>query len=638
MNPIDRLVAWVNPSAGLRRQLARRALATYEGGKPSRLRKFRTDTQSPNQLVAAGAVPLRAQGRYLERNHDIARGILRTLVNNVVGPGGIGIEPQPRDGNGEIHDAYATALRSAFRDWARTPEVTHCHHWARVQRLQAKCWFRDGEGFAQMLTGPVPYLDHGTRVPFSLELFEAEMVPMDYEGVRIRQGIERNAWGRPVAYYVYREHPFDTKVLTRNADLKKLPAANVLHLAALDRIGQLRGVSEFASIITRLEDIKDYEESERVAAKVAAALTAYVKRGAPDMFDAATAQYDSEGKVIPRELSMSPGMIVDSLAIGEEIGLVDSKRPNPNLVTFRQGQLRAIAAGVGASYSSISRDYNGTYSAQRQELVEQWVHYATLTDEFVGQFVQPVWERFVAAAHLSGVVPRPREVDPLLADDALYVGQSMPWIDPMKEVESWTAAVRAGFASEVEAIRRRGGNPRDVLEQIAAWRKQVREKELVFDSDAAVDTPPQAAEPAPDPDPPDPSPDPTATAMAGIASALGAMAGREPAAPTINVTQAPVTVNTPAVRVDNHLPEQPTPTVDVHVEAVMPEQSPPNVDVRVEAVMPESAPSDVVVNVRNEVPPAEVTVKLPPRKTVTRVTERDGMNNLVTTEQIETDL
>ena len=177
-----------------------------------------------------------------------------------------------------------------------------------------------------------------------------------------------------------------------------------------------------------------------------------------------------------------------------------------------------------------------------------------------------------------------------------------------------------------------------MLEQIAAWRKQVREKELVFDSDAAVDTPPQAAEPAPDPDPPDPSPDPTATAMAGIASALGAMAGREPAAPTINVTQAPVTVNTPAVRVDNHLPEQPTPTVDVHVEAVMPEQSPPNVDVRVEAVMPESAPSDVVVNVRNEVPPAEVTVKLPPRKTVTRVTERDGMNNLVTTEQIETDL
>ena len=44
-----------------------------------------------------------------------------------------------------------------------------------------------------------------------------------------------------------------------------------------------------------------------------------------------------------------------------------------------------------------------------------------------------------------------------------------PWIDPLKEAKanrSW----RRLAASEVEIIRRRGGNPRDVLEQIAAWR------------------------------------------------------------------------------------------------------------------------------------------------------------------------
>jgi lambda family phage portal protein len=266
------------------------------------------------------------------------------------------------------------------------------------------------------------------------------------------------------------------------------------HIASLDRIGQLRGVSEFASVITRLEDIKDYEESERIAAKVAASLTAYVKKGSPDNFGAdPDAPADQ-----PRELNLSPGMIIDSLAVGEEIGMIDSNRPNPNLVTFRQGQLRAVAAGLGGSYSSISRDYSGTYSSQRQELVEQWIHYAVLCDEFVGQFVQPTWNDFVLAARLSGVVPMPADVDPDTADDALFVGQSMPWIDPLKEAMAWQALVEAGFASEVEVMRKRGVNPRDVLEQITAHRKECAEKGLVFKSNFANQN--KGAPPAPPPE------------------------------------------------------------------------------------------------------------------------------------------
>lgn len=276
----------------------------------------------------------------------------------------------------------------------------------------------------------------------------------------------------------------------------------MLHIACLDRLHQVRGVSEFASVITRLEDIKDYEESERVAAKIAAMLTGYIRKGAPDLYDPASNGTDEAGNPLPREINFQPGMIIDNLGMGEEIGLIDSKRPNPNVVTFRQGQLRAVAAGLGASYSSISRDYNGTYSAQRQELVEQWIHYATLADEFTGQFVQPVWEQFVAIAHASGVVRMPADVVPHTADDALYIGQSMPWIDPLKEANAWHQLVQDGFASEVEVMRKRGANPRDVLEQIATWRQQVADKNLTFSSDAAnepgavkPDQPPEDGQP-----------------------------------------------------------------------------------------------------------------------------------------------
>lgn len=485
LNAIDRVIAFLSPAAGARRLAARQVLSQYEAAKPSRLRKSARDLRSPDLQVQQGAVAIRALARDLEQNHDIARGALRTLVNNIVGPSGIGIEPQPRRKDGTIHDEYAKALRVAYRDWCKTPEVTHRHHWAKVQRLVCKTWIRDGEEFSQRLIGPVANLDHGTRVPYSLELMEPDMVPMDYfdEAKGIQQGVERNAWGRPTGYWVYKSYPDGGNWSRGKFDVKRVESARMLHIAFIDRIGQMRGVSEFASVITRLEDIKEYEESERIAAKVAACLTAYIKKGSPEAYGDPSSGQSPSGE--PRNLMMAPGMILDDLGQGEEIGMIDSNRPNPNLITFRGGQLRAVAAGLGASYSSLARDYNGTYSAQRQELVEQWINYAVLADEFVGQFVQPVWEDFVKAANLSGVVPAPRDVDPDSMDDALFVAQSMPWIDPLKEALAWERLTQAGFASEVEVMRKRGVNPRDVLEQLVAFRQQAKDKELVLSSDFA---------------------------------------------------------------------------------------------------------------------------------------------------------
>lgn len=477
MNLVDKIIGYFDPMAGLQRRAARKVLSQYEAAEPTRLRKFHRETASQNQDVLKSARAVRAQARHLAKNHDIARGALRTMVNNIVGPGGIGIEPQPRRADGTIHEEYAKALSALYRNWKRRPEVTHRHHFSQVQRMMCRAWIRDGESFAQRLLGPVAYLDHGTTVPFSLEMFEAEMVPFDYsDGARITQGIERNVWGKPVRYFVYKQSPNELYRLPTLSDLKPIGFDSIYHLATFDHIGQLRGVSEFASVITRLEDIKDYEESERVAAKIAAMLTAYVKKGTPDLYGAGS---DGAQPSTPRSLSFAPGMIIDDLAIGEEIGLIDSKRPNPNVLTFRQGQLRAVAAGIGSSYSSISRDYGGTYSSQRQELVEQWINYATLTDEFVGMFLAPTWEDFVTASSLS-VLPIPKDVVPGSEIDAIYVAQAMPWIDPLKEALGAEALVKAGFASEVEMIRRRGANPREVLEQIEAYRKLARDKGLTF--------------------------------------------------------------------------------------------------------------------------------------------------------------
>ena len=104
MNLIDRVVALYDPVRAVDRCKARTVLAHYEAAQPTRLRKKRADNTSPNNLVEKSARTLRNHARYLERNHDLSRGALRVMVNNIVGPGGIGIDPQPLRMYGTNHE------------------------------------------------------------------------------------------------------------------------------------------------------------------------------------------------------------------------------------------------------------------------------------------------------------------------------------------------------------------------------------------------------------------------------------------------------------------------------------------------------------------------------------------------------
>ena len=433
-NILDRAIAWMSPRAGVRRAHAREVLSYYEAAAPGRLRKGRRETGSGNAATMRAGASLRQQARHLEQNYDIALGVLNTLVVNTVGPYGIGVEPQPRRADGTIHDQFARQILDLYKDWCKRPEVTWMHDWPSAQRMLARAWFRDGEVFAQLVEGTGAYLDHGTKVPLSIEMMEADFCPIDMQSAVpvVQQGIEINAWGRPIGYHVYKVNPLDNGPVGTNlrGTTKRIDAERMLHIATRHRIRQLRGVSIFASVLTRFDDLKDYEESERVAAKVAASMAAYIKKGAPD-------DYESESDTTTglRQMKFRAGMIFDDLKPGEEIGTIDTNRPNPNLETYRSGQIKAVAAGAGTTASSIRKTYDGNYSSQRQELVEAWSAYATLSSEFIAAVVRPVFERFVALAILSGKLRVPADVVLSTANDAEYVAPQIPWIDPLKEVK-----------------------------------------------------------------------------------------------------------------------------------------------------------------------------------------------------------
>ena len=359
------------------------------------------------------------------------------------------------------------------------PEVTGQFTRPELERMLLRTWLRDGEVFIQLVRGSVEGLNHSTDIAFSLEALEPDFVPMNtLDTANVIQGIEINAWRRPVSYRVYMDNPQENN--RTYGRVKSVPAENMLHLAFKKRLHQLRGVSMLHGVIVRLADLKDYEESERVAARIAAAFTMYIKKGDAALYGE-NEDYSADSP--ERDFEIAPGAIIDDLKPGEDIGLINSNRPNVNLETFRNGQLRATAAGTRSSYSSIARDYNGTYSSQRQELVESFEGYSVLQDTFVAHISRPIYREWLKMAIVSGEIEVPVDIDSASLYNAVYSGPVMPWIDPTKEAQAWKERIKGGLATESQAVRASGSNPAEVKRRRRVEVEENRKFGLKFDTD-----------------------------------------------------------------------------------------------------------------------------------------------------------
>ncbi len=389
---------------------------------------------------------------YLDNNHDLVIGVFDKLEERVVGKNGIIVEPHPVLRNGAIARDLAAEIRTRWSEWSVSPEVTGQFTRPMLERLMLRTWLRDGEVFAQMVSGRINSLTPSAGVHFWLEALEPDFIPMTSdESNRLNQGVFVDDWGRPEKYLVYKSRP----VSGRQMETKEVDAERMLHLKFVRRLHQMRGTSLLSGVLIRLSALKEYEDSELTAARIAAALGMYIRKG-----DGQSYESDGNGsKENERELTIQPGIIYDDLKPGEEIGMVKSDRPNPNLETFRNGQLRAVAAGSRLSFSSTARNYNGTYSAQRQELVESTDGYLILQDWFIGAVTRPMYRAWLKQAVASGVIRLPRGLDRSSLYTAVYSGPVMPWIDPVKEAEAWKIQIRGGAATESDWVRAGGRNP-----------------------------------------------------------------------------------------------------------------------------------------------------------------------------------
>lgn len=451
---------------------ARRTLATlkrtYDAARPNQYHPKRGDKRSGDGVMQHAGTRLRELARYLDENSDIAIAVLDDITNKAIGTG-IGIEPTVKSARGgQLAKAINDALRAMWRGWTdEAVDTSRDLPFGELQRAVFRSFIRDGEVFTRHVEGAAPIVHRGP-IPYSLELLEADYCPMDRWGTtpaagnRIVHGVELNGWRQAVAYHFLDHHPGDYELhrLRSLLDTRRIAAAGVTHLKHARRLGQTRGVTVLHGALNRLSDIKDYDESELIAARVASAFTIAITRS--EGFTGNLQVQDGR-----RQFELAPGLIIDDLLPGESVETIDSKRPNTAYDNFRTAQVRGVAGATGTAHSSISRRYDGNYSAQRQEMVESAIAYTVIRRYFVARWLREVYRRAVNLAILAGLVDV-RGADPASLYNFEPIEPATPWIDPQKEAAADETAIRSRVVSRHQIIRKRGGDPSEVDAQIAA--------------------------------------------------------------------------------------------------------------------------------------------------------------------------
>ena len=394
----------------------------YEAAEGGRLSgDWMAPATSEDSELAGSLETLRNRSRKMIRDNPHASNLKRIVQDNIVGTG-IGVQAQVMKADGTPDDELNNRIEEAWLQWT---ERDSCHTAGQLSmnsilRLAVGAVFQD----------------------------------VARNGNSVRFGVEVDPWMRPVAYWMNTAHPGDYQFqsVNRGPQRKRLSAADVDHIFLIDRWPQTRGVPWMHSVLRRMNDSSEYTKSELVAARAAANIVGFIQQSEGLMDDARF-----QNLKIGNRVQSEPGTF-RRLLPGETFAGFSPSRPNQALEAFMRYMLREMAAGVGVSYESLSRDYSqSNYSSSRLALLDERSLWRVLQGWLIRDHLAPIYRSWLDAAVLSGAVDIPdyfRRRDHY--QKVRFKPRGWSWVDPAKEVQAYAMAVEQGFMSRSDVIAQIG--------------------------------------------------------------------------------------------------------------------------------------------------------------------------------------
>jgi lambda family phage portal protein len=408
------------------------------------------------------------------RNNPIASSAINGRVDNVVGCGIVFQAKLKPDDDDEVDDAIEATNRQfdeQQRKWAAVVKLS------ALQRQFERCRGIYGEAFLVMsddATSPA-------EIPLVLEVIHPRRVetPPEQVGNRnVRLGIEFDKRGRPVAYYVRKSHPDDSR---GDLSFERIPADRVCHSFEALFPGQVRGIPWMAPVLPDLKDLKDWAEAHLIAQQVEACTATYIKTSNPyqQAIGAAVGTTSDNARIE----EVYPGM-VEYLGANDEVHFTDPNRPGNTFAPYMLWRLRIVAAGLRYPVELLLKLFENNMSGGRLALIDGRMTFQCWQQQSIDDCWSRVGRRFMRECIILGAV----DVDPsaFLQDEERYLRhswqpQGWPWVDPVKEVQADVLATNNGLSTKSESLAGRG---KDFTETVAQRR---RERLTELEADAAVE-------------------------------------------------------------------------------------------------------------------------------------------------------
>ena len=434
-----------------------RMLRAYDAAMTDRLHEgWRAVNDAAENEQSGVRDRLRARARDLERNSDIIGAALSAFERNVVSTG-IVVQPSVMGADGVTEkEKLNRAIESAWWEWQNRCDVTGSYSFEDIQRMALRRRIVDG--------GLLIVKCYDRENGFRLQIREVDELDGAYTapGNSVFGGVEVDRTGRILRYHF---SGYDYGSLCVGRVEETIPAERVLYLRNRSRPSQVREITPLASAMSIIAHLNSYIEAVTVKERMLACFgIAITKQEGGSMFGRGGPEPENK-----RQMKIAPGMVME-LQPGEKVEAINPQNgAGANMTEFVKIQTRMLAASMGLSYESLSRDMTGvSYSSARQALLDDQRTFKVLQDWLICELCTPVYEAWLEYAVLEGKVPiKPAD---FYANRQKYTAHTWTpvgweWVDPQKDI---TASVRALDANmtTLQAVCAEGGKDwRDVIRQ-----------------------------------------------------------------------------------------------------------------------------------------------------------------------------
>lgn len=421
-----------------------------------------------NDDIKANLELLRLRSRDLAKNNSDYRKWLSMRRKNIFGESGIRLRMKIRNADGTQDKVANSIIEEQWKSWGSfyngSVSVDGRHSWETFCELADRAMATDGEAIIRMIPGFGAW-------NFSLQLIDATLLDIGYNIKKaqgqneIVMGVERDEWGRRVAYHFLQ----DVDAWGTASSRIRVPAKEIIHLFREEFVGQARGFPMACAAILDMNMSQGYREAELIAARVAACQMGIWERPANSTgkltFDA-----KEEDKFL---MDMEPGKFSQGPR-GWVFKQLNPSHPGQNLPGFLKVIMRSIASGLDVSYNDFANDLEGVnFSSLRAGTLSERDGWKMDQAFFIEHFCKPVFAEWLSNFLMLGTTFLP------LArfgkfNKPCFQPRRWDWVDPLKDIKAHREAIDMMIAAPQEVIEAAGRDPEEVVEMIQEWRDMLK--------------------------------------------------------------------------------------------------------------------------------------------------------------------